>query len=400
MGRARVCMQPKKRSSKSKEKGSIFFEKKKQKTFVTWNTPTKAGALQVTKFFCFFLFTKRRLLPCNLAPRNEEPLMELRHLRYFLAIADQMSFTAAAELVHVTQSTLSHQIRQLEEELGTTLFERSARGAHLTRAGEIFLAGVRRAMRDIDGTIAMVKNNPNGPAGEVRFLIGSHGFALSLLPGCLHNFIEKCPAVRTSVSEFISVAFHDKLETESFDIAIGENWAADTPPANTSFVFEPLYTEELALAVSRDHPLARRKRVRIVELHQCKLALPTPDIAARRVMDRCFAQAGVVPNIVIELSALDCLYQIVRQSDDVATVLANNVFSNEGVVFVPMEDPTPMRAVGFFWRKGAESPAEVRVFANLIRHAVVSASFDRASWPRIRPCSQVRDVDASLRVTN
>jgi len=325
--------------------------------------------------------------------------MELRHLRYFLAIADQTSFTAAAELVHVTQSTLSHQIRQLEEELGIILFERSARGAHLTRSGEIFHAGVRRALRDIDGAIATVKSSANAPAGEVRFLIGAHGFALSLLPGCLSKFLDKHPAVRTSVKEFLSLDFHDKLETESFDIAIGENWSFDTPPDDSACVFEPLYTEELALAVSPTHPLARRKRVRIVELHQCKLALPTREIAARRVMDRCFAQAGIEPNIVIELSALDCLYQIARQSD-VATVLANNLFSNEGVVFVPMEDPTPMRTVGFFWRKGVDAPADVRVFANLIRHAVVSASLDRASWPRIRPYSQMRDADASMYATN
>lgn len=315
--------------------------------------------------------------------------MELRHLRYLLAIADQNSFTAAAEQVHVTQSTLSHQIRQLEDELGTTLLERSARGAQLTRAGEIFLAGARKALREIDCTIAAVKNNANIP-GEVRFLIGAHGFALSLLPDCLDKFLAKHPAVRTSVKEFLSIEFHDKLEIESFDIAIGENWPFDTSPKDTSFVYEPLYTEELALAVSPNHPLARRRRIRMVELNHYKLALPTREIAARRVMDRCFAQAGIEPNIVIELSALDCLFQIARQTD-VATVLAQNLFSTDGVVFVPMEDPTPMRSVGFFWRKGVESPADVRVFANHIRHAVVSASLDRASWPRIKPCPQIRE---------
>ncbi|HWT37779.1 MAG TPA: LysR family transcriptional regulator, partial [Paraburkholderia sp.] len=83
--------------------------------------------------------------------------MELRHLRYFAALAEHLSFTVAAQKVHVTQSTLSHQIRQLEDELGCLLFEREGRRVSMTEAGELFLERVRNALREVDEGVSSVR---------------------------------------------------------------------------------------------------------------------------------------------------------------------------------------------------------------------------------------------------
>src|SRR5215475_6312356 len=94
--------------------------------------------------------------------------MELRHLRYFEALAETLNFTRAAERVHVTQSTLSHQIRQLEEEIGQPLFDRIGKKVVTTEAGELFLAFATRALKEVDHGIAMLKPSSRGLSGQVR----------------------------------------------------------------------------------------------------------------------------------------------------------------------------------------------------------------------------------------
>jgi hypothetical protein len=94
--------------------------------------------------------------------------MELRHLRYFVALAEYLSFTRAAQRVHVTQSTLSHQIRQLEEELGQTLFDRIGRKVVTTEAGELFLGFATRALQEVDHGIATLKPSSRSLSGQLR----------------------------------------------------------------------------------------------------------------------------------------------------------------------------------------------------------------------------------------
>ena len=94
--------------------------------------------------------------------------MELRHLRYFVALAECLSFTRAAERVHVTQSTLSHQIRQLEEELGQPLFDRIGKRVMLTEAGETYLGYASRALREVDHGLSDLMRAGDQLSGEVR----------------------------------------------------------------------------------------------------------------------------------------------------------------------------------------------------------------------------------------
>src|SRR5438094_3609191 len=108
---------------------------------------------------------------------KERHQMELRHLRYFSALAVSLSFTRAAERVHVTQSTMSHQIRQLEEELGTTLFDRVGKQVALTDAGETFLAYATRAIQEIDQGVGALKEAEGELAGSVK-VGATHSFNL------------------------------------------------------------------------------------------------------------------------------------------------------------------------------------------------------------------------------
>src|ERR1700740_1207953 len=110
--------------------------------------------------------------------------MELRHLRYFVALAEYLSFTRAAERVHVTQSTLSHQIRQLEEEIGHALFDRIGRRVLLTDAGETFLGYAAKALREVDQGLGELKRSAGELSGEVR-IGATHTFNIGFVPECL-----------------------------------------------------------------------------------------------------------------------------------------------------------------------------------------------------------------------
>src|SRR5258705_13869376 len=126
--------------------------------------------------------------------------MELRHLRYFVALAEQLSFTVAAEKVHVTQSTLSHQIRQLEDELGCRLFDRENKRVSMTQTGEAFLERVQNALREVDEGVWTVRLAADEMSGVVR--IGTtHTFNMRIIPRCMALFLERHPSVRMDVLE-------------------------------------------------------------------------------------------------------------------------------------------------------------------------------------------------------
>ena len=121
--------------------------------------------------------------------------MELRHLRYFVAVAESLSFTRAAERVHVTQSTLSHQIRQLEDEVGQVLFDRLGKKVFMTEAGQLFLAHAQRALREVDAGLALLRPEAGGLSGQLR-IGATHTFNIGLIPECVALFLARHPTVK------------------------------------------------------------------------------------------------------------------------------------------------------------------------------------------------------------
>ena len=118
--------------------------------------------------------------------------MELRHLRYFLAVAETRSFTRAAERLHVTQPTLSHQIKQLESIVGTVLFERSTRDVELTAAGRLFKPYCERILKEIESSALAISELEGLMRGMLRMAV-FHSFSHSMLPAIMSEFTLRCP---------------------------------------------------------------------------------------------------------------------------------------------------------------------------------------------------------------
>lgn len=188
--------------------------------------------------------------------------MELRHLRYFVAVAEEENVTRAAERLHVSQPPLSRQIRDLEQELGIALFERSAKSVRLTEAGRLFLNEARAVLQRADEAARAVKAIGSGAGGELH--VGfAPSLAVDILPRALRQFQSEAPGVR--------VQLHD-MSTEEMLCGLRENKIAvalmiQQPAQN----LRGLHSVELqkypaSVAVSPLHPLARRKQVSLADI--------------------------------------------------------------------------------------------------------------------------------------
>jgi LysR family cyn operon transcriptional activator len=279
--------------------------------------------------------------------------MELRHLRYFAALAEELNFTRAAEKVHVTQSTLSHQIKQLEHELGQSLFDRDS-----------------KHVRDIDDGVHVVKAAGHALTGILR-VASTSTFSASRLPDCLAAFLSKHPGVRIAVTELSARGAEQAVASGSVEIGIGYM------PTHPELSFEPLYIEEMVLAVSDQHPLALRRRISLAELHREPLVLNSPDSATRQMLDEHFASVRAEPNVVAEMDATYAMLALVRATRIGAIVSEHALIGVPYLHRVALENPTPLRTPGLLWRASASRGAACRSFIATVRSTVSRAGVKR-----------------------
>lgn len=299
--------------------------------------------------------------------------MELRHLRYFVALADCLSFTRAAERVHVTQSTLSHQIRRLEDEIGQPLFDRIGRRVVITEAGALFFAFASRALREVDDGIAMLQPGAGGLTGQVR-VGATHTFNISLIPECVALYLARHPTVQLRIEELAADEIGARLRSGALDLGI-----AYRPNGALDLWFEPLYNEEMVLAVSESHPLAGRKRIRMVELHRQRLVLLPNYFSTRALLDDCFRASGAEPVVAAEMTTIAPMLGLVMRMQIGAIVAVDAVPAGmSGLRMIPIESPTPIRTPGILWRLDAAQTAPVQSFAVVVRKTALGNSLRRA----------------------
>lgn len=291
--------------------------------------------------------------------------MELRHLRYFLALAERLNFTQAAAQVHVTQSTLSHQIGQLEQELGQRLFDRSDRRVTITGAGELFLSKAIKALAEIDSGIALMNTSTRDLTGQLR--IGTTPtLNMGVVPLCVSLFAQDHPSMHLMIDEDNSDGLISGMRSGRLDIAIAYQ-PSNQPLMLHDLLFEPLYTEEMVLVVGERHPFARRKRVRMVELHRRELVLPPRKFTTRVQIDEAFKAAGAEPFVSIEIVSITAMLALVAQTR-LATIVSRSALGGRtGLRAIPIEAPTLVRTPGLIWVRDKPRGPAVAAFAEIMR---------------------------------
>ncbi|HSY17612.1 MAG TPA: LysR family transcriptional regulator, partial [Candidatus Acidoferrales bacterium] len=193
--------------------------------------------------------------------------MELRHLRYFVAVAEEQNVTRAAARLHVSQPPVSRQIRNLEDELGIALFEREANAVRLTEAGRAFLTEARNLLRRAEDAVEMAKAVAGGKRGEIH--VGyAPSLTVELLPRALKCFRESNPGVRVQLHDLSTQGMLHGLTVGKLQVAM---LVRVPPKVLTGFIFEELLQLPVCVAMHPAHPLARARKVGLEQVAKERL---------------------------------------------------------------------------------------------------------------------------------
>ncbi len=259
--------------------------------------------------------------------------MELRDLRYFVAVAQQRNFSRAAEQLRVSQPALSEQIRKLEDELGAPLFERTSRGALLTDAGQALLPQARAVLAQAELAAETVRSVADGVAGTLTLGFIDSAW-LGILPPLVHRFVERYPNVKLRLRELGTRQQLEALEAGEIDVGIVRG-----PVWNAGLGGRLIATEPLAVALPADHRLAGESAVTLADLRDDGFITYPADRGAALHEEtlRLCHEAGFEPAIVQEADEITTIIGMVAAGLGVAVVPSSlSAISPGSVVYRPV----------------------------------------------------------------
>jgi LysR family transcriptional regulator, benzoate and cis,cis-muconate-responsive activator of ben and cat genes len=285
------------------------------------------------------------------APRSAG--FELRHLRSFVAVAEELHFGRAAIRLGIAQPPLSQQIQQLERHLDTALFERTSRQVRLTDAGVVFLAEARRILLAVEQAAASARRAARGETGELKVAFAATVMFLAL-PHILRTFRARFPDVRLDLREMATGSQLAAIKNGDLDIGFVREPLPD-PDLDTQVVFR----EPLRITVDSAHPLAQKKHVRVADLANEPFVLFPSEIAPglhSQVMKLC-RDAGFSPRVVEISRELYTTVSLVEAGVGVSILPASvERLGWSGVRYLPLPAKTPMTRVAASWRRDRVRP--------------------------------------------
>ncbi|SKA37412.1 LysR substrate-binding domain-containing protein [Consotaella salsifontis] len=281
-------------------------------------------------------------------------MIELRHLRYFVAVAEQLHFGRAAQHLHIAQPALSRQIKRLEAELGVVLLERTQRSVALTAAGAAYMKSAKQLLEQMRRASTDAVRVANGETGRLKVTF-IHSSTYKLTPTILSVFTKRHPNVTLNLQEMTVIEQLEALRRGEVDVAL-----LRPPVEDRAIAFETVMRESFILAVPDGHVLADRAAVPLTSLRDEPFIL----FAARqsplfnsRVIALCEG-AGFTPNIVQEAIQIHTVLGLVGAGLGVALVPdAARYLNMPGVAMVPLADASEPVDVLLAWRNDARNPA-------------------------------------------
>jgi DNA-binding transcriptional LysR family regulator len=294
--------------------------------------------------------------------------MELRHFRYFVAVAESLHFGEAAGRLGISQPSLSQQIRQLEEELQTTLLRRTKRRVELTEAGELFLNEAREILARSDRAALIAHRTGHQGGGKLRVGVGYCMDQLALAKA-VSAFSASDPHVRVELQTMAVTRQVADLRAERLDLAL-----VRYPPTDATLESEPLHTEQLIAAIPRRHRLAGKKRVPLAALAHEGFVLTSREhvpVYHDIVLKTC-RQAGFVPNALHEVDHLYMLMGFIAAGCGIGLVPAFLERTRpRRVTYARLrpESHPPLHTIAV-WRRGHGS-REIREFVSVVQKSLL-----------------------------
>jgi DNA-binding transcriptional LysR family regulator len=297
--------------------------------------------------------------------------MELRHLRYFIAVAEEKNFSYAAQRLHIAQPPLSQQISALEAEIGVKLFDRKKRPLQLTSAGEVFLEEARLVLTQLEQTIIQTQRASRGEIGQL--VVGTNStIANSLLPEMLRIFRDRFPNVKLILRELTAAEQIQELHNRRLDLGFDRLPHSHQQDTNLSYL--PIGRESLVIALPQTHPLTTLAEIPLQAMADEPFVLPSPEIVPSytEIINLC-QQAGFFPKVIQEATWMITVLSLVAGGMGVA-LLPSNVqnLQRTGVVYRPIKGANFTREIVVVWRKDDSSPV-LQKFLNVIREIITNS---------------------------
>jgi LysR family cyn operon transcriptional activator len=292
---------------------------------------------------------------------RSRPGIKYRQLQYFLAAAKSLNFSKAAECLFVTQPTLSHQLAELEAQIGVQLFERHGKSVRLTQAGVLFSDYASRSMAEIEAGLSALAELDGRQRGELRIGV-NQSFVSQLLPPILGQFLDRYPGIILQVTELATRDIEHQIAEGQLDLGL-----AFVTEATEDIELEPILRESLVLVVGPDHPLAGHENVSFSDLHGTALVLLKRAYATRELIDSYFEQAGVQQKIACETNTIDLMRGLVRTSGLATIMPESSIRGYAGLCTVPLADPVPVRTSALLWPVHRPRTLAARTFGQIVR---------------------------------
>lgn len=259
--------------------------------------------------------------------------MELRQLKYFVKTAETLNFSEAARNLYVTQSTLSQQIKTLEEELGTALFQRDSHSVSLTEGGMHLLPLARRTLQDAASCQDQIKDLQQMLTGELNIGV-TYSFS-PILTETIKEFIKVYPGVKLNIHYETMEDLMDLLRHREVDFVLAFKPNRPYEEIESHALFE----DHLSVILRTDHPLADRSLISLKDLERHRLAIPAKGLQARNALERYISIEDSALNVCLELNEANILLDIVQKNNLITILSEATIRNREYLKAIPLDLP-------------------------------------------------------------
>lgn len=286
-----------------------------------------------------------------------------RQFNAFLTVARLGNFTRAAAKLAISQSTLTVQIRNLEQTLGVRLFDRNRRQVSLTTSGRALITPIDDIVERIESLVARTQDESALRRGIVT-IAALPSITGSVLPPIIASFISSNPGIKVRIHDVVAQRIVDLVKSGDVDFGIGSLTRKDR-----EVIAEPLWTDNLWVFVDREHPLAAKRSVRLADLRQVPLILTTRDSSVRQLFDKAADRARVVFSPVFEAHYMSTALALARAGLGAAVLPESAIkpLHDAQLVAVPIRQPAVQRKVVLIVKAGRSLPKAAALLVERLR---------------------------------
>lgn len=295
--------------------------------------------------------------------------MEFRQLRYFVKVAELRSFSEASKSLFVSQSTLSQQIKQLEDELGVDLLVRDSRHVSLSDYGEQYLPYAKQVLKDVDASAERMKDVRGLNIGTLN--VGATYTFCPLLADTVRDFMKRYPGIKLKVYCRSMENLMEMLEHGQLDVALSYKPLQSYDDIDSHILFN----SKLCVIAGKDNPVAQMKKIRLAELERLQLALPANGLQARNAFDSLLYGQNFKYDVRLEVNDLNILLNMVSRTNLVTLLSEATVRGNKDFVAIELDHPHSEMEGSFHLLKGTYCKNATKEF---IKFLIENNSFTMA----------------------